>query len=253
MEAILEVKGIKKSFGGVEAIKDISLEVQKGSVTGLIGPNGSGKTTLFNVIAGFYKPDAGEVVFDGQRIDGLNPNEIYNLGLSRTFQNPRLFPSMTTLENLMLSPKGQRGESLLKAPLKRLWVDEELKHASEVQELMSEIEIGNLYKTTVADLSGGDTKMVETSKGILGGAKLILLDEPTAGVQYASGRSVFEHVNTLRKEFDLTFLVIEHRIDLLFDFTDYVYVLNMGEVLSKGKPQEVSEDREVIKAYMGGA
>ena len=252
MGAILQVKGVKKSFGGVEAIKDISLEVQKGSVTGLIGPNGSGKTTLFNVIAGFYKPDAGEVVFDGQRIDGLNPNEIFNLGLARTFQNPRLFPSMTTLENLMLSPKGQKGESLLKAPFKRLWVDEELKHASEVQELMSEIEIRDLYKTTVADLSGGDTKMVETSKGILGGAKLILLDEPTAGVQYASARSVFEHINTLRKEFDLTFLVIEHRIDLLFDFTDYVYVLNMGEVLSKGKPKEVSEDPEVIEAYMGG-
>ena len=252
MGAILQVKGVKKSFGGVEAIKDISLEVQKGSVTGLIGPNGSGKTTLFNVIAGFYKPDAGEVVFDGQRIDGLNPNEIYNLGLARTFQNPRLFPSMTTLENLMLSPKGQKGESLLKAPLKRLWVDEELKHAGEVQDLMSEIEIRDLYKTTVADLSGGDTKMVETSKGILGGAKLILLDEPTAGVQYASGRGVFEHIRTLRKEFDLTFLVIEHRIDLLFDFTDYVYVLNMGEVLSRGKPKEVSEDPEVIKAYMGG-
>ncbi len=253
MGAILEVKSVAKSFGGVEAIKNISLKVEEGSVTGLIGPNGSGKTTLFNVITGFYQPDAGEVIFMGRRIDGLNPNDINNLGVTRTFQNPRLFGSMTTLENLMLCPKGQKGESLLKAPLRRLWVDEELRHAAGVKSLMTELGMEHLYRTTVADLSGGDLKMVETSKGILAGAKLVLLDEPTAGVQYAAGRGIFEHVNALRKMFNLTFFVIEHRIDLLFDFADFVYVLNMGQVLSQGKPQEVSKDPEVIKAYMGGA
>ncbi|MEM2094170.1 MAG: ABC transporter ATP-binding protein [Candidatus Bathyarchaeia archaeon] len=253
MGAILEVKNVSKSFGGVEAVKNISLEVKKGSVTGLIGPNGSGKTTLFNIITGFYKPDAGEVMFEGRRIDGLNPDSIYNLGVARTFQNPRLFSSMTTLENLMLSPKGQKGESLLRAPFKRLWIDEELRYGADVKNLITRLGLESLYRTSVADLSGGDLKMVETSKGILGGAKLILLDEPTAGVQYAAGRRVFEYVNALRNTHNITFFVIEHRIDLLFDFADYVYVLNMGQVLSHGKPQEVASDPEVIKAYMGGA
>lgn len=253
MGAILKVQGVSKSFGGVEALRDVSLEVEIGSVTGMIGPNGSGKTTLFNVITGFYQPDSGTILFDGKRIDGLNPDEVYNLGLARTFQNPRLFNSLTTLENLMLSQKGQRGESLLKAPFGRFWSSEELKIANEVKSLMSKIGIVDLYKTPVSDLSGGHVKMVETSRGILGGAKLILLEEPTAGVQYAAGRGVFEYINYLREKFNLTFFIIEHRIDLLFDFADYVYVLHLGRVLSKGKPQEVASDPEVIKAYIGGA
>lgn len=252
MVSILNVKGIKKTFGGVEAIRDVSLEVEEGSVTGLIGPNGSGKTTLFNIITGFYQPDAGTILFDGKQIEGLNPNEIYNLGLARTFQNPRLFSSMTMLENLMLSPKEQKGESVLRAPFKRSWSNEELKIAKDVKSLLSEIGMEDLYRTPVSDLSGGHVKMVETSRGILGGAKLILLDEPTAGVQYASGRGVFEHINHLRKSSKLTFFIIEHRIDLLFDFADYVYVLNMGQLISKGTPQEVASNPEVIKAYIGG-
>ena len=251
MASILQVQDISKTFGGVEALKDVSLNVEAGSITGLIGPNGSGKSTLFNVISGFYRPDSGMVLFEGSRIDGLNPNEIYNIGVARTFQNPRPFGAMTTLENMLLSPKGQKGESLIKAPFGKLWSNEETEIASEVKELMSQFGMVDFYKTPVSDLSGGHVKMVETSKGILGRAKLILLDEPTAGVQYAVGRSLFEHINLLKKKFSLTFFVIEHRIELLFDFADYVYVLHMGKLLSKGKPREVTSDPEVIKAYIG--
>jgi len=221
-------------------------------VTGLIGPNGSGKSTLFNIISGFYRPDSGRILLEGRRIDGLNPNEIYNMGIARTFQNPRPFNTMTTLENLMLSPKGQIGESLIKAPFKKLWSAQELKIADDAKSLMGGFNMIDFYKTPVSDLSGGHVKMVETSKGILGGAKIILLDEPTAGVQYAVGRGVFEHIDHLRKGLNLTFFIIEHRIDLLFDFADYVYVLHMGKVLSKGKPEEIASDPEVIKAYIGG-
>jgi len=252
MGPILEVQGVSKSFGGVEALKDVTLKVEEGSVTGLIGPNGSGKTTLFNVIAGFYQPDSGRVLFEGRRIDGLNPDEVYNMGLARTFQNPRPFSSMTTLENLMLSPRGQIGESLAKAPLRRLWSGEEFKIAKNIKDFMSRVGIADLYKMRVSDLSGGHIKMVETSKGILGGARLILLDEPAAGLQYAVGRGVFEYINSLRKSLNLTFFVIEHRIDLLFDFADYIYVLHMGRLLSEGKPKEVASDPEVIRAYIGG-
>lgn len=252
MGAVLEVQEINKAFGGVTALKDVSLNIEKGSITGLIGPNGSGKTTLFNVITGFYRPDSGKILYEGRRVDGLNPNEVYNMGIARTFQNPRLFGTMTTLENLMLSPKDQIGESLLKAPFKKQWSNEELNLANDIKNHMNQFGMIDLYKTPVSDLSGGHLKMIETCKGILGRAKLILLDEPTAGVQYSVGKELFEHVNSLRKNFNLTFFVIEHRIDLLFDFVDYVYVLHMGQVLSKGKPDEVASDPNVISAYMGG-
>jgi branched-chain amino acid transport system ATP-binding protein len=252
MCALLEVKGVSISFGGVEALKDVSLKVEEGSLTGLIGPNGSGKSTLFNVITGIYRPSSGVVLFQGKRIDGLNPNEIYEMGIARTFQNPRPFGSMTTLENLMLSPKGQRGESILKAPLKRSWLDEELEIANNVKTLMSQVGMLDFYKIPASDLSGGHTKMLETSKGILGGARLILLDEPTAGVQYAVGRRIFEHIDSLRKRLNLTYFVIEHRIDILFDFADYVYVLHMGKLIAEGRPEEVASNPEVIKAYIGG-
>jgi len=253
MDPILRVQGVSKRFGGVEALKDVSLEVKRGSITGLIGPNGSGKSTLFNVITGFYKPDSGSVYFEGKRIDGLNPNEIYNMGIARTFQIPRLFGSLTILENMMLSPKGQRGESLVRAPFKKVWLDEEIQLANEVKNLLKEFDMDGLYKVYASELSGGHIKMVETSKGILGRAKLILLDEPTAGVHYAVGRNLFEYINYLRKSRDLTFFIVEHRIELLFDYVDYVYVLHMGRVLSQGTPDEVASDPKVIEAYIGGA
>ncbi|MBS7653916.1 ABC transporter ATP-binding protein [Candidatus Bathyarchaeota archaeon] len=253
MDPILRVQNVSKKFGGVEALKDVSLEVKRGSVTGLIGPNGSGKSTLFNVITGFYKPDFGSVYFEGKRIDGLNPDEVYNMGIARTFQTPRLFGPLTTLENMMLSPKGQKGESLLKAPLRKTWLNEEIQLANEVKNLLKEFDMDGLYKMFASDLSGGHVKMVETSKGILGRAKLILLDEPTAGVHYAVGKNLFEYINYLRKTYNLTFFIIEHRIDLLFDYVDYVYVLHMGRLLSEGTPEEVASDPKVIEAYIGGA
>lgn len=175
------------------------------------------------------------------------------MGIVRTFQNPRLFGSLTMLENLMLSPKGQKGEKLLNAPFKRTWLNEEIQIASEIKQLLKEFDMEELYKMPVLDLSGGHIKMVETSKGILGKAKLILLDEPTAGVHYAVGKKLFEYITYLRKAYNLTFFIIEHRIDLLFDYVDYVYVLHMGKLLSEGTPEEVASDPKVIEAYIGGA
>lgn len=251
-DPILLVQNVSKRFGGVEALKDVNLKVERGSITGLIGPNGSGKSTLFNIITGFYKPDSGSVFFEGRRIDGLNPNEIYDMGIARTFQIPRLFSSLTILENMMLSPKGQKGEKLFRAPFRKEWIKEELQIASEVKSLLKEFEMDGIYDSYASSLSGGHIKMVETSKGILGRAKLILLDEPTAGVHYAVGRSLFEYISYLRKTRNLTFFIIEHRIDLLFDYVDYVYVLHMGKVLSQGTPEEVAADPKVVESYIGG-
>ena len=251
MYPILKLENVTKHFGGVKALTDVSLKVEKGSITGLIGPNGSGKSTLFNCISGFYVPDHGKIIFDDNRIEGKNPNDIYNMGLARTFQHPRLFNQMTTLENFMLSPKNQIGESILKAPFKRFWKDQEVDFAEKSKKLINRFEMNELYGTKIMDLSGGHMKMVETSKGILGGAKLVLLDEPTAGIQYSLGRSLFENIRDMRENDGLNFLIIEHRIDLLFDFVDYVYVLHEGRLLCEGDPETVSNDPEVQKAYFG--
>jgi branched-chain amino acid transport system ATP-binding protein len=251
MAPILKLDNVTKHFGGVEALTDVTLKVEEGSITGLIGPNGSGKSTLFNCVSGFYVPDRGNIVFEEKNIKGMNPNDIYNMGLARTFQHPRLFSQMTTLENFMLSPQNQAGESILKAPFKRLWKDQEVNLAGESKKLIERFEMDDLYGTRIKDLSGGHMKMVETSKGVLGGAKLVLLDEPTAGIQYSLGRSLFEYVKDMREKDGLTFLIIEHRIDLLFDFVDYVYVLHEGRLLAEGDPDSVSSDHEVQKAYFG--
>jgi branched-chain amino acid transport system ATP-binding protein len=251
MAPILKLNNLTKHFGGVKALTDISLNVEKGSITGLIGPNGSGKSTLFNCVSGFYVPDNGSIMFEDKDIGGMNPNDVYNMGLARTFQHPRLFSEMTTLENFMLSPKSQTGESILKAPFKRFWKDQEVKLAEESKNLISRFEMEDLYSSKIMDLSGGHMKMVETSKGILGDARLVLLDEPTAGIQYGLGRSLFEQVKDMRERDDLTFFIIEHRIDLLFDFVDYVYVLHEGRLLCEGDPDTVSCDPEVQKAYFG--
>lgn len=251
MAPILELSDVTKHFGGVKALTDVNLKVEKGSITGLIGPNGSGKSTLFNCVSGFYVPDRGSIVFEDKNIEGKNPNEIYNMGLARTFQHPRLFNQMTTLENFMLSPQKQAGENILKAPFRRLWRKQEVELAGESKKLIERFEMDDLYSSKINDLSGGHLKMVETSKGILGGATLVLLDEPTAGIQYGLGRRLFEHVKDMRERDDLTFLIIEHRIDLLFDIVDYVYVLHEGRLLFEGDPDTVSSNPEVQKAYFG--
>jgi branched-chain amino acid transport system ATP-binding protein len=248
---LLELVSVSKKFGGVEAIKDVSLGVKKGSITGLIGPNGSGKTTLFNVITGFYAPDSGVIRFKGERIDGLNPNETYALGLVRTFQSPRLFPKLTTLENLLVAPPTQSGEALIHAPWRKTWEKQERAIALDAKAVTEKLHLDGTEGQMVSDLSGAHMKLVESARGLLGGAELLLMDEPAAGVLYSTAREIFDYISLLRREYGLTFFVIEHRLDVLLDYVDYAYVLHLGKLLSKGTPEEVMSDRNVIEAYVG--
>jgi len=250
-DSFLGIVGVSKRFGGVEAIKDINIEVKKGSITGLIGPNGSGKTTLFNVITGFYTPDSGEICFKGSRIDGFNPNETYTLGLARTFQSPRLFPRLTMLENLLLAPPHQMGERLIYATLEKKWDKQERAIAIDSKGVAERLLLNGIEGTLTADLSGAHMKLVETARGLMGGAQLLLMDEPAAGVLYSTAREIFDYISLLRKEYGLTFFVIEHRLDVLLDYVDYVYVLHLGKLLSEGTPEEVMKDKNVIEAYVG--
>lgn len=255
MSVILEVRDIAKYFGGVKALDGVSLTVPERGLIGLIGPNGSGKTTLFNVITGFYVPDRGSVLFRESdnlvRIDGLNPNEVFKKGIVRTFQIPRLFNSLTVLENLLVTPLGQRGENPVKALLKNSWSTQEKELAKKAIELLKVFNMLHYVNSKISELSAAHIKMLETIRGLMTPAKLYLLDEPAAGVDYAMARELFTYVRRLRDEHNLTFFIIEHRLEILMEYVDYVYVLHNGKLLSEGKPQEVISDPKVIEAYIG--
>ncbi len=249
---MLEVIDLAKYFGGVKALDGVTLKVSEGSVVGLIGPNGSGKTTLFNVVTGFYEPTRGEVWFLGERIDGLNPNEVYMKGIVRTFQIPRLFNSLTVLENILIPPPKQVGESILNAVLRRgKWSKQEVELARKAYELLRTFRMAAYARLKPTGLSAAHIKMLETLRGLMGNAKILLLDEPAAGVSYDVAREMFKFILKLRDEMGLTFFIIEHRLEVLMEFVDYVYVLHNGKLLSEGKPDEVMNDPKVIEAYIG--
>jgi branched-chain amino acid transport system ATP-binding protein len=255
MSVILEVRDVAKYFGGVKALDGVSLTVPERGLIGLIGPNGSGKTTLFNVITGFYVPDRGSVLFresnDLVRIDGLNPNEVFKKGIVRTFQIPRLFNSLTVLENLLVTPLGQKGEHPVRALFRNSWSKQERELASKAIELLKTFNMLHYVNSKISELSAAHIKMLETIRGLMTPAKLYLLDEPAAGVDYAMARELFTYVRKLRDEHNLTFFIIEHRLEILMEYVDYVYVLHNGKLLSEGKPQEVISDPKVIEAYIG--
>jgi branched-chain amino acid transport system ATP-binding protein len=248
---MLEVVDLARHFGGIKALDGVSLEIKRGSIVGLIGPNGSGKTTLFNVVTGFYEPTRGEVWFDGERIDGLNPNEIYLRGLVRTFQIPRLFHSLSVLENVLVTPPHQIGELPLNALFKNKWASQEVDLARQALNVLEMLGLTPYTNVRVSDLSAAHIKLLETARSLMGEAKLLLLDEPTAGVAYTTARQLFDFIVRLRDEKNLTFFIIEHRLEVLMDYVEYVYVLHNGKLLSEGKPEEVIEDKKVIEAYIG--
>ncbi|MFN3267741.1 MAG: ABC transporter ATP-binding protein [Zestosphaera sp.] len=252
---ILEVRDVAKYFGGVKALDGVSLSVPERGLVGLIGPNGSGKTTLFNVITGFYVPDRGSVLFressDLVRIDGLNPNEVFKKGIVRTFQIPRLFNSLTVLENLLVTPLGQKGENPVKALFRNSWSAQERELAKKAIELLKAFNMLHHANSKISELSAAHIKMLETIRGLMTPAKLYLLDEPAAGVDYLMAKELFTYVRRLRDEHNLTFFIIEHRLEILMEYVDYVYVLHNGKLLSEGKPQEVISDPKVIEAYIG--
>jgi len=214
---VLKVVDLAKYFGGIKALDGVSLEVRRGSIVGLIGPNGSGKTTLFNVVTGFYEPTRGEVWFEGERIDGLNPNEIYHKGLVRTFQIPRLFPSLSVLENVLITPPNQIGEKPLASIFRKKWAHQEMELAKKAMEILKMLGLAPYANVKVSELSAAHIKLLETARGLMGGAKLLLLDEPTAGVAYTTARELFNFIVKLRDELGLTFFIIEHRLEVLMD------------------------------------
>lgn len=250
MTPLLTVENVSKAFGNLLAVNNVSLTVPEGQIIGLIGPNGSGKSTLLNVIAAGMPADSGTIHFDGHAITAWSPDRVFQAGLVRSFQNPSLFFKMTVLDNTLLPVKHQHGEKPWWAPFHRLWRREETAHAHLSGEILSQLELRDHYASLSSDLSGGQMKLLELGRSLTGEPKLLLLDEPTAGVAPKLAYTIFEEIERMRGQ-GITFLVIEHRLEILFDFVDSLYVMHLGEVIARGSPAEISADAGVREIYFG--
>ena len=249
---MLEIKNIHKNFGGLKAVNNASMQVTKGSITGLIGPNGAGKTTLFNTIAGIYSPDSGDVYLDDEKISGLKPHELFKKGVLRTFQIAHEFSSLTVLENLMMVPENQLGENLMHA-----WFSNKLvkKQEEEIRaravDVIKFLNLDHLTQELAGNLSGGQKKLLELGRTMMVESKLVLLDEVGAGVNRTLLNEISDAIIKLNQEKNYTFFVIEHDMDLIEKICDPVIVMAEGTVLFKGKFTEVRSNEEVIEAYLG--
>ncbi len=253
-ETILQVSDLEKRFGGIVAVDGASFEVERGSITGLIGPNGAGKSTTFNLITGTHKPNAGTVLFNGQNITGKSPERIASKGLVRTFQIARELPEMTVLENMMLGPKNQLGESLWRSVMpgaRRTVIEQEKEVRDRAWETLEFFEIDHLAEEYAGSLSGGQRKLLELARALLTDPDMLLLDEPMAGVNPSLEKKLLERIHDLQDE-GYTFLLVEHDMDVIMNHCEHVIVMHQGRVLTEGDPEAIQSDEEVIDAYLGG-
>lgn len=247
---VLWTEGLTKSFGGLIAVNNVSINVFEKTITMLIGPNGAGKTTLVNLCTGVLKPDSGKIYFLGKDITGFPSHRIYKEGFVRTFQIPQPFLKLTVLENVLASLKSD-AETPLKASFKITWLKQEEENIERAFKILAKVGLDDLWYYEALKLGGGQLKMLEIARALATGAKLIALDEPIGGVDPAYAGDILGYVKSIKETWNITFLLIEHRIDIALPFSDYVYVMDRGSVIFEGPPSEVEKDPRVIEVYLG--
>jgi len=245
MSTIIDVQGVSKSFGGVVANKDISLTVESGGITGLIGPNGSGKTTLFNSIVGYHPIDDGSIQFEGQEISTLNVQEIARLGLLRTFQQTRIYGAMDCVQNMLISVPHR------KMPFKDAFQRHSSNERKRAEELLAFVGLYEKRKLRAGSLSFGQQKLLEFAMALMNEPACLLLDEPTAGINPTLINGLIDRLVRANKDFGITFFIIEHNMRVIMNMADTVYCLAHGELLASGSPEDVQNAPRVIDAYLG--
>lgn len=252
-EEILEVKSVYKHFGGIRAVNGASFSVPRGSITALIGPNGAGKTTLFNIITGFYKGDAGEILYEGRSIFGVRPYRIADRGMVRTFQITKALAAMPVIDNMMLAAPQQPGENLIGLMTRRRANSQREAEVSEqAVELLDRFNLAAKKDDYAGTLSGGQRKLLELARALMAEPRTLLLDEPMAGINPTLGRRLLDHMHDLRDSQGVTFVFIEHDMDVVMNHSDEVVVMAQGETIVKGLPEVIRSDQRVIDAYLGG-
>ena len=250
---MLEIKDVHKSFGGLKAVDGCTLSVEKGSITGLIGPNGAGKTTLFNVITGHYKPDEGSIQFKEEEIGGLEPHQIFGKKLYRTFQITREFSQMSVLENLMIMPEGQLGEKIWNTWFQLKGIKrQEIEIRDKALDVLEFVELIDLKNEYAGSLSGGQKKLLELARSMMADPDMVLLDEPGAGINPTLMKKLMSNIQTLRDQKGITFLLIEHDMDLVMNLCQPVIVMSEGKKLAEGTAEEIKSNEQVLEAYLGG-
>jgi branched-chain amino acid transport system ATP-binding protein len=251
-DAVIDVQNVSKRFGGLRAVNNCSLRVERGSITGLIGPNGAGKSTLFNLVAGNITPDTGKIIFDGQDVTGLKPHQLFHRGMLRTFQIAHEFSNMTALENLMMVPSAQPGESLVTT----WFMPGAVKTAEravrqKALDVIDFLKLGHVKHELAGNLSGGQKKLLELGRTMMVDAKVVLLDEVAAGVNRTLLQDLAANIERMNQELGYTFFVIEHDMDLIGRLCDPVIVMAQGEKIAEGPMSEIRANPEIIEAYFG--
>lgn len=248
---LLVARELCKSFGGIRAVDRVSIDVPQGSITGLIGPNGAGKTTLFNLLSNFIQPDRGEVVFNGQPIHHLQPHQIAQQGMVRTFQVARVLSRLSVMENMLLAAQNQTGENFW-----NVWfrpgqtIKEERQQREYASKILESVGLAHMAQSYAGALSGGQRKLLEIARALMVRPKLVLLDEPAAGVNPTLINQICEHILQWNRD-GLTFLIIEHNMDVVMSLCDRVWVMAEGQNLAVGTPTEIQQNPQVLEAYLG--